>query len=269
MKTIAITSGKGGVGKTNVSVNLGLAFAEQGVRVLLLDADLGLANVDVIFGFRSEATLAEVLEGSRSLDDVLVEVASNLHVIPAASGVLKLERLSPKELRTLASDLGALSDRFDVLLIDTGAGLTENVLFFSSIADHVLVVATPEPASITDSYALIKVLTVRREDADVHLLINQANRSEEGPETFARLQHVAEQFLGVSLTEAGTLPKDAALVEAVRGRKPVLQAHPNAAVSEALRGLASRLRPLLLAPSPPGRPDFWDAWAENRSVADP
>lgn len=264
MKTIAITSGKGGVGKTNVSVNLGLAFAEQGVRVLLLDADLGLANVDVVFGFRAEATLADVLDGKRTLDDIVVEVAPNLRVIPAGSGILRLERLSPKDLRTLASDLSALSASFDVLLIDTGAGLTENVLFFSSLADHVLVVATPEPAAITDSYALIKVLTTRREEADIHLIVNQVNQPEDGPETFQRLQEVADRFLGVSITMAGSLPKDAALQKAVRARQPVLLVNPSAAISAAFYDLSRRLRPLFSTVSPSTQPDFWETWAERR-----
>lgn len=269
MKTIAITSGKGGVGKTNVCVNLGLAFAEQGVRVLLLDADLGLANVDVVFGFRSEATLADVVDGDRSLQDILVEVEPNLSVIPAASGILRLERLAAEELRLLAVDLGEMSDAFDLLLIDTGAGLTESVLFFSSLADHVLVVATPDPASITDSYALIKVLSMRRSDADIHLLVNQTDRPQDGPETFGRLRDVSDRFLGMSLSDAGSLPDDTALSDAVRARRPVLQAHPQANFCRELRDVAKRLRPTLVD-SPPRDPvSFWDAWVDRRAPDDP
>lgn len=269
MKTIAITSGKGGVGKTNVSVNLGLAFAEQGLRVLLLDADLGLANVDVVFGFRSQATLADVVDGQRALQDILVEVAPNLSVIPAASGILRLERLSSEELRVLAADLRAMSDTFDLLLIDTGAGLTESVLFFSSLADHVLVVATPDPASITDSYALIKVLSMRRSDVDIHLLINQTDRPEDGPETFRRLQEVSDRFLGMSISHAGCLPNDTALSDAVRARRPVLQLHPQAEFSRELRDLAKRVRSTLVASPPRGVSSFWDAWVERHVDEDP
>lgn len=263
MKTIAVTSGKGGVGKTNVSVNLGLAFAQQGMRVLVLDADMGLANVDVVFGLRPEATLEDVLRGEQEIEDVLVEAAPGVHVIPASSGILSLERLSPAELRGIATRLSALSGDFDVLLVDTGAGLTENVLFFSSVADHVLVVTTPEPAAITDSYALIKVLTSRCKDPDIHVLINQVARPEDGERTFERLQEVVRHFLGIPIRDAGMLSRDAALTDAVQARLPVLQACPDAKVTGDLRDLASRLRSLLASsPSRPRR-DFWDAWADK------
>lgn len=263
MKTIAITSGKGGVGKTNVSVNLGLAFADQGLRVLLLDADLGLANVDVVFGLRAEATLEDVVHGSCTLEDVLVEAAPNLQVIPAGSGVLALERLSPQELRDIASRMNDLAASFDVLLIDTGAGLTENVLFFSSVADHVLVVATPEPAAMTDSYALIKVLTARCPEVDLHVLINQVADAGEGERTFERLREVVKHFLDIPIRAAGALTRDSALTDAVRARQPVLRAQPGASVTADLHNLAHRLRPILESPKREGAEDLWSAWAQK------
>ncbi len=263
MKTIAITSGKGGVGKTNVSVNLGLAFAEQGLRVLLLDADLGLANVDVVLGFQSQGTLEDVIRGGRDLEDVMVDVAPNLRILPAGSGILTLERLAPAELRDLASRLDGLGNSFDVLLIDTGAGLTENVLFFSAFADHVLVVTTPEPAAITDCYALIKVLASRCDDMDVHLLVNQVARPGDGQRTFERIREVVRHFLQVPIEDAGSLTKDEALADAVRERAPVLRAHPDAAITGDLRDLSSRLRRLLSRPKRPARDDFWTAWADG------
>lgn len=237
MKSIAITSGKGGVGKTNVAVNLGLSLANSGKRVLLFDADMGLANVDILFGFTAKHNIADVLDQKLYLRDVMVEVSSGMHVLPATSGLLQLDNPSQAELTKLAEQMDALSQEFDVLLLDTGAGLRDTVLFFSSVAEEVLVITTPEPTALTDAYAMIKVLNTSYSIPVIKLLVNEATNEKEAQQIFNKLTNVSKANINVELDFAGWVAKDMHLEMAVRKRKPVVLAYPSSPSSQSFQRL--------------------------------
>ena len=249
MKTLAISSGKGGVGKTTLTVNLGLALAGFGKRVLLVDADLGLANIDIVAGLHVRRSLADAVDGAVAMSDVLVDVAPGLRLLPASSGVLRLERLSFDQRFAIACDLRKLSSQFDIMLFDTGAGLTENVLFFGSIADEVLVITTPEPTAVTDSYALIKVLATQYQVQSLSLLVNRSASAAEGSETHRKLAGVCRQFLSASLTYAGTVAKDRAVEQSVRTQSPFVIANRTCPASSGVLALAARFDQVFTAPS--------------------
>ena len=241
MKTIAITSGKGGVGKTNIAVNFGLALANQGKRVLIFDADLGLANVDILFGYSCQHTLADVIENRKQLTEILVDAPDGVKILPASSGVLRLERLSMSQLASLADAMERLSNRFDVLLIDTGAGMTDSVLFFSSIADEVLLVTTPEPTAITDGYALLKILANEYDVKSLVLLVNEVLDNKEAHTVHKKLAAVSEKNLGTKIKFGTGVMKDTWLEKAVRERKPVYISYPTSQASQCIRGFAKNL----------------------------
>lgn len=259
MRTIAIASGKGGVGKTNIAVNLALALSQRGKRVLLLDADLGLANVDIVLGLTCRKTLHDVVAGTERLADVIVNVNERFQVLPASSGVLEMERLAPEQRMTLARELRSLAAPYDVLLIDTAAGMTENVMFFTRMADDVLLVATPEPTAITDTYAMIKVLRTRHDVHSIALLVNQVVTAAQGAEVHQTLNRVLQQFFGINLTYAGYLFRDGALQHAVRERRPVVTSRPQALVSGSFRALAARFDQLFRSAPRTVDADFWSA----------
>lgn len=240
MKSIAISSGKGGVGKTTVAINLGLALGLLGKRVLLVDGDLGLANLDILAGVAVQRTLREAIDESAALDSLLIEIGKNVELLPASSGILRLERLSRSERDELAHKLRELGSRFDVMLCDTGAGMTENVLFFDSFADEVLLVTTPEPTAVTDTYALIKVLETQKQVSAISLLVNKVASAAEGLDVHAKLSGVCEKFLGRSLGFAGQIWKDSAAEQAARTRTPFVIGNRTSAASSGVQALASR-----------------------------
>ena len=249
-RLVAVTSGKGGVGKTHVAVNLGVALAQAGHRVCVLDADLGLANVDVVLGLTLGASLADVLLGGRRLADVVVEGPAGLRVIPAANGVAELTALTEKERLRLLAELAALDAELDVLLIDTAAGISSDVLFFATVAHETLVVMTPEPTSLTDAYALMKALRARHGRTDFQVLVNRASGAAEAERAFRRLARAAERFLGVWPEYVGYLPEDDAASRAVCAQEPLVLAAPGAPASRAIRELGRRLvrRPMPATP---------------------
>ncbi|MFH1129798.1 MAG: MinD/ParA family protein [Pseudomonadota bacterium] len=257
MKTISITSGKGGVGKSIVSVNLGLALAKDGKRVLLFDADLSLANIDILFGLNCEYNLSDVIAGSKEIDEILIEPVPGLKVLPASSGVLKLARLDQAQLVRIAIALQELAKDFDTLLIDTGAGLNEPVLFFNSSVDEVLVVTTPDPTAMTDAYALIKILNSNYELKSAVVLVNQVENTAEGAHVFHRLKSVCRKYLTVKLVDGGCLLKDPMLGNAVRNRKPVFLSYPNSPISRQFCALARRHDELFSSTSNGLTKDFW------------
>ena len=270
MRTVTIASGKGGVGKTNIAVNLALCLAQRGKRVLLMDADLGLANVDIVLGVSCPKTLRDVVVGTARLRDVLVSVNDNLQLLPASNGVLDMERLSAEQRVALATELRATAEPYDVLLIDVAAGMSENVLFFSRLADDVLLVTTPEPTAITDSYAIIKVLRTRHDVRSIALVVNQVVTPAQGHEVHQALDRVLRQFYGVGLNYAGHAFRDGALQQAVRERRPVVLSRPQSLVSNSFRALAARWDDLF--DSPPRRlgPDVWSTLtSENLTPVDP
>jgi flagellar biosynthesis protein FlhG len=240
-RTIAVTSGKGGVGKTCITVNLAVALARRGRRVLLIDADLGLANVDTLLGLHPRATLRQVLAGERAIGDVLLDGPAGVKIVPAASGFEDMARLGGREICTLLAHFDGLAEDFDVALVDTGAGLSPAVLCFALAADEKLIVATPEPTALTDAYAMIKVLATRYGERDLALLVNMARSRGDAARTFAHLSRVTERFLGLVPRSLGHLPYDPELAESVRRQQAVLELAPRAPVSLALDALAEQL----------------------------
>jgi flagellar biosynthesis protein FlhG len=241
IRVLAVASGKGGVGKTSLTANLALALARQGRRVCVLDADLGLANVDVLYGLAPAANLLHVLRGERRLAEVLCDGPEGVRVIPAASGVEEVTALSAADQLRLLDEVDALAGVLDVLLVDTAAGISSNVLYFTAAASEALIVITPEPTALTDAYALMKVLAARYGRDEFLVVVNRAAGAPDAEAAFRRLARVAERFLRVRVEYLGYVPEDDAVARAVRHQRPVLVGAPNAPASLAVAEVARRL----------------------------
>ncbi len=242
IKTIAITSGKGGVGKTNIVANLAISLSKKGKRVMVLDADLGLCNIDVLLGMAPRFNIQHMLNGEKSLSEIVVKGPAGIMVVPASSGVEELTHLDEFKKLRLIDEFQALQENIDYLFIDTGAGISPNVTFFCIASQETVVVVTPEPTSLTDAYALIKVLNTRYQEKEFRILINQARSSSEALEIFKRLHMVTDRYLNVSLDYIGFIPYDRALQKAVKSQKAVVLQSPHSQVSEAFSSLADRIR---------------------------
>ena len=251
VQVIAVTGGKGGTGKSSVAVNLATGLTQAGRRTLLLDGDLGLANLDVLLGLTPRCTLEHVLRGERRLEEIIVQTGSGVRVVPGASGVARLATLSSSEQAGLIQAFGALPEPLDVLIVDTAAGISETVLQFCQSAQQVLVVLRDEPTSLTDSYALIKVLSRQRGVRQFRVLANMTRNVGQGEAVFRRLQRVTDRYLTVSLDFVGEIPEDGALAKSVQAQRPVLELYPGCPASQAFRRLAHTASrwPLPLGPS--------------------
>ncbi len=237
-RAIAITSGKGGVGKTNLAVNLAVCLAGLGKKVCLLDADLGLANADVLCNLSPRVTLEHVVSGRCRLAEAMLLAPGGFRLIPGASGVARLADLDSEHRLRLLSQLAALERLADVVVIDTSAGLSTNVLAFAAAAHRVLVVTTPEPTAITDGYGMIKALLGPAPKARIELIVNMAEHEQEARSVFDRMNRVSRTFLNRSLGYAGAVPMDGQVRAAVRQRVPFVLYSPQAAATEAMRRLA-------------------------------
>lgn len=241
MRTLAVTSGKGGVGKSNVAVNVALEWAALGRRVSLLDADLALANADVLLGLNPQYHLGHVLQGQRSLQDIIIEVAYGVRLIPGGSGVEELANLARHQHARLISELQALESEADCMIIDTAAGIAENVTGVLHAADEVIVVTTPDPTAVVDAYAVIKVLHQQNPAKPLWVIVNDVVGIGDAERIFAQLQSAVTRFLGHQLTMLGTIPRDAQLAEAVREQVPVVLYAPDTPASRSLRLIAKQL----------------------------
>lgn len=237
-RVVAVASGKGGVGKTNVSVNLAAAQAMAGKRVWLLDADLGLANVDVLLGLQVGRNLSHVLGGECELADILIDGPSGMKIIPASSGVQQMASLSALDSANLVHAFSELADELDLLVVDSSAGISHSVTMFASAADDVLVVVCDEPASITDAYALIKVLSRDHGVRRVRVLANMVRSAKQGQILYRKLARVTDRYLDVVARYAGYVPHDDLLQRALRKRKPVVTAFPETRATQAFKKLA-------------------------------
>lgn len=240
-KIITITSGKGGVGKTNIVANLGFALSRLGKKVLILDADLGLGNLDVLLGLAPKYNLSHVVQGDKKLEEVVVAGPGNLKILPAASGIQELTELSGSERNLIFSQLQAYIQEFDIMLIDTAAGISSNVLYFNIHADDILVVATPEPTSITDAYALMKVLSVQYGTDHFKLVVNGAASDHEADEVFRQLSLVADRFLSISIEYYGCITMDEKVKKGVRQQKVVVEMAPLSMASRNFAALARKI----------------------------
>jgi flagellar biosynthesis protein FlhG len=241
VRTIAVCSGKGGVGKTSVSINLSAALARAQKRVLLLDADLAMANADVLLGVKPQGNLSHVLSGEKSLREIICDTPSGIKLVPASSGVSRLANLTPTENAGLIHAFSELDDPLDVLVIDVAAGIADSVVMFTRAAQEVLVVVCDEPASLTDAYALIKVLSREQRVTRFNVLCNQVPNSVRGESLFKKLQGVCDRFLDVHLTHLGNVPADDYLRRAVQMQRPVVEVFPSSRSARAFREIANRL----------------------------
>jgi flagellar biosynthesis protein FlhG len=237
-----VTSGKGGVGKTNVVANLALALCQKEKRVLILDADLGLGNIDVLLGLNPRYTMKHILTGERHLQEIIVETPAGFHLLPAASGIQELTELDQSQRLLLLDELDSLQDAYDVLLIDTGAGISSNVMYFNFAAMEKVVVVTNEPASLTDAYAVIKVLTNKYHQKKFKILVNAARDIDEADRIYRHLTLVVDKFLGSpSLEYFGYIPYDQHVHKAVRRQQAVLALYPQAKASKCFVEIAESL----------------------------
>jgi flagellar biosynthesis protein FlhG len=257
VKVIAVASGKGGVGKTNVSVNLGVALASQGKQVLLLDADLGLANVDVMLGLHPQYSLQHVLDGSKSLTEIIVEGPSGLKIIPAASGVQKMAELSPVEHAGMIQAFSELDQHIDILMIDSAAGIADSVTSFTRAAQEVIVVVCDEPASITDAYALIKLLSRDHKVEHFHIIANMTRTVQEGRELFNKISLVCDRFLDVTLDFMGIVPFDEDLRISVKKQRAVVEYLPRSKAATAFMHLAKKIEFWPVQKAPRGHMEFF------------
>jgi len=241
-RVISVTSGKGGVGKTNIVGNLALSFGRLGKKVLVLDGDLGLANIDIIFGLSPAYNIKHVVTGEKSLAEIIVEGPEKIQIVPAGSGIQDLVHLTQGQKLNLLNEFDGLEEDFDIFLIDTGAGISSNVIYFSIAADERIVVATSEPTSITDAYALIKVMYAKHGTKTFKLLVNMVEHEEEARSVFENLSNAVVRFLkGISLEYAGYIPRDRNLEKAVRQQSTVIMRYPESVSSKGFSDLASRL----------------------------
>lgn len=257
VQVIAVTGGKGGVGKTSVAVNLATALASVGRRVMLLDGDLGLANVDVFLGLSPRHTMAHVLSGERSLEEIIIESSHGVAVVPGASGVAELANLSSAGCLSLVQAFSGLSARIDALIVDTCAGIAHNVVQFAQAAQHVLLVVCDEPASMTDAYALIKVMSRNHNVTKFNVLANITRSPGEGEALYQKLQRVTSRFLDVTLEYVGEIPEDPYLRRAIREQRPVVAAFPAAPASRAFKKLALKADKWPVPEHPRGNLEFF------------
>jgi len=251
-RIIAITSGKGGVGKTFMSANLAAALARRNQRVLVLDADLGLANLDVVLNLHPKITLHDVFTGKAHLEDAILPAPGGFSVLLAGSGLVEYSRLTPQVREQLLSIINTVAPRFDIILVDTGAGISDVVLYSISLADEVLIIATPEPTSMTDAYATIKVLATQQQRRAIRVVVNQVGRIGEGRVIRNQLQLVVDKFVAPLLPEdgaaptlelVGEVPLDPSVRESVQKRRLLLELLPGCAAAQAVDAIAARIAP--------------------------
>jgi flagellar biosynthesis protein FlhG len=240
-RVISVTSGKGGVGKSNIAANMATLYAAKGLSVLLIDADLGLANANLLMGCRVEKTIDDVMFGEATLKDTFVRTPGGFDLLPSSSGMRKMLELDAFAQRTLMDKLQDVIHGYDVVLYDTAPGIASYVLNFNSSAHDIIVVAHAEPTALADAYALIKVMAVERKEKKFRLLINRAHTQQDGLDAFRKLTDVSTEFLNISIDYLGSLPEDSSVQRAVRQQRVAVQVAPKCPFSIALGRVADKL----------------------------
>ena len=244
-RVITVTSGKGGVGKSNLAINLAISLSRLGKKVVVLDADFGLANIEVMLGIRPQYNLSDLMFRGKSLSEIITEGPENVGFISGGSGIREMTNLTKEQLINLSSRLSELDRQTDVVIIDTGAGISGNVMEFVVLSGEVLLIATPEPTSITDAYALLKTLNHQpeftREHCHIKLIANKVSNERDGKELFEKLSVVADKFLNISLEYMGAVPSDNNMNKAVMKQQPLSVAYPNSQAARAIDDMARKI----------------------------
>ena len=241
VRTIAVTSGKGGVGKTNFTANLAVALSQMGKEVLVFDADLGLSNIDVLLDLAPEYNIEHVLKGTKTLSEVIVEGPYGIKILPASSGVQELSELSEHQRANLLNRFDSYQGDLDYLLVDTAAGISSNVGFFCAASEEIIVITSPEPTALTDAYALIKVLFTGYQEKRFEVLVNSATNEDEALDTFRKLSRAAEHFLSLSIGYLGYIPRDEIVPKAVKRQRAFVDMFPSSEASRSLLDIARKL----------------------------
>lgn len=253
----SITSGKGGVGKTAVVANLAYNLASMGKRVLILDADLGLANIDVVFGLSPSFNLNHFFSEQRSLQEILVDGPLGIKILPAGSGIQNFTRLDSHQKMRLLDGLDSMQNHFDYVLIDTEAGISENVTYFNTAAQEILVVTTPEPTAITDAYALMKLLSTHFHEKKFNLVVNQIRTEDDALDVYRKLTMVANRYLDISIDYLGSIPEDRQMIDSIRKQTVISELFPGSKTTAAFRQLAGRICSEPSQASPKGNLQFF------------
>jgi flagellar biosynthesis protein FlhG len=253
----SVTSGKGGVGKTAVVANLAYNLASMGKRVLILDADLGLANIDVVFGLSPLFNLNHFFSGERELQDIMVDGPHGIKILPAGSGIQNFIRLDAQQKMRLLDGLDAMHNHFDFVLIDTEAGISENVTYFNTAAQDILVVTTPDPTAITDAYALMKLLSTQYHEKKFNLVVNQIRNEDDALDVYRKLTMVANRYLDISIDYLGSIPEDRQMVDAIRKQRVISEIFPNSKITQSFKELAIRICSEPSQTSPKGNLQFF------------
>jgi flagellar biosynthesis protein FlhG len=240
VKIFSVVSGKGGVGKTNVSVNLAISLAQMGKRVLLMDADIGMTNADIIMGINYEYDLFDYLEGRAGLDEIIYEGPEGMKMISGGAGLLEIERLDEETQKAFIDELIELGG-FDVMVIDNGAGISSETLSFITFAHEVILVTTPEPTAITDAYRVLKIISFYGLKPSVKLNVNKVSSNEAGNEAFGKLYATSKEFLAVNIENCGYIFDDARVGKAIMQQKPVVLAYPNSLSSGNIKDIAAKI----------------------------
>ncbi len=265
-RVIAVTSGKGGVGKTSTSVNLAITLASRGGRVVLLDADLGLANVEVLMGLSSMFNLEHVIEGQKRMTEILVKAPGGIELIPGSSGLSRMADLPVQARQRVLEGIDDLQDETGFIVIDTMAGIGQNAVSFATAADEVLLVTTPEPSAIVDAYAMLKTIYGLRKDSIVRLVVNMVGNQAQAKAVATKLANVSQQYLGRNLSYLGCLPRDPHVSQAVMQSQPFTLIYPNSPAAKYMQVLASRLvhQPINAEPA---RESFLKRFAQTLGIA--
>lgn len=240
-KILTVASGKGGVGKTNVAANLAICLAAAGKRVAILDADFGLANLDIVLGISSKYNLSHFIRGAKKLDEISQPVCEGVDIYCGFSGMEYLTHMTDFTRERIVAALDSLADNYDIVIVDTAAGIGKTVLAFCMASDHTLLIGTPDPAAITDVYTLLKVLTINKYEGRTSLLVNMAHDVNQGKKIYRQIASAAAQFLNVKLNMAGVMVKDDHVSLSVQKRAPVVLAYPKSSSTKVLMGVAARI----------------------------
>lgn len=240
-KVICVTSGKGGVGKSNFTINLGMELIQLGKRVLIIDADLGLANIDVILGTVPKYTLLDIIHGNRSIEEVIATGPNGIQLISGGSGVLELVDMPSDTIQQLIEKFALINTYADIILIDTGAGLSSSVISFVLAAQDIIIVTTPEPTSITDAYAMIKTINLQEKNKKLKVIVNRVENIAEGDSTFEKLNNASNRFLSLNLQSLGYVFDDSNVSRSVKRQSPFTLEYPNSTASKNIRQIAAKL----------------------------